>query len=78
MPVSGSRTFNVPVKSSCVGFMLENAFCQRTPANIAQTNHEYAHGTKITDRLIAFVLQWNDNLQYGIRLADESKGKRIP
>jgi hypothetical protein len=43
----GSCTFNTPGKTCFKGFMLQDPFCQRATANIAQTHHQYFHGAKI-------------------------------
>ena len=57
MIMIGARTFNTPVQPGFEGFVLQNSFRQRTPANIAQTNHQDFHGANIARRFRLWICE---------------------
>ena len=40
-------TVNRPVQPCIIGSVLQYTLCQRTPANITQTNHQYLHSANL-------------------------------
>jgi len=43
MVTVSARTVDLPVQAGCIGFVLQDAFSQRTAADIAQANHQDLH-----------------------------------